>query len=214
MSGRTKFTWKQRLEAVEMCLSGDYPYTTVAKKFNTRDSTLRNWIRSYKNNGIDGLQESHTWRRYTSELKLAAVKENYLYDYAGINNSIINNNNLQLKKVKGLVQLELNFPELEAINKKIAMRAPEGYSRFYVVTYEIDERSKMISKIALTLPKQDEMSLVEVADLTPLIEKSEYSISGEELEFIKEDKIPDSVYPDETHLFGYELASEDQDDVM
>ena len=141
-------------------------------------------------------------------------KENYLYDYAGINNSIINNNNLQLKKVKGLVQLELNFPELEAINKKIAMRAPEGYSRFYVVTYEIDERSKMISKIALTLPKQDERSLVEVADLTPLIEKSEYSISGEELEFIKEDKIPDSVYPDENHLFGYELASEDQDDVM
>ncbi|WP_148305446.1 transposase [Ligilactobacillus salivarius] len=48
MSGRTKFTWKQRLEAVEMCLSGDYPYTTVAKKFNTSYSTLINWIKSYK----------------------------------------------------------------------------------------------------------------------------------------------------------------------
>ncbi|WHS21238.1 helix-turn-helix domain-containing protein [Ligilactobacillus salivarius] len=56
----TKFTWKQRLEAVEMCLSGDYSYITVAKKFNTRDSTLRNWISSYKNNGVDGLKESHT----------------------------------------------------------------------------------------------------------------------------------------------------------
>lgn len=75
MSGRTKFTWKQRLEAVEMCLSGDYSYTTVAKKFNTRDSTLINWIRSYKNNGVDGLKESHTWRRYTTELKLAAVND-------------------------------------------------------------------------------------------------------------------------------------------
>ena len=61
MSGRTKFIWKQRLEAVEMCLSVDYSYITVAKKFNTRDSTLRNWISSYKNNGVDGLQESHTW---------------------------------------------------------------------------------------------------------------------------------------------------------
>ena len=60
MSGRTNFTWKQRLEAVEMCLSGDYSYITVAKKFNTRDSTLRNWISSYKNNGVDGLKESHT----------------------------------------------------------------------------------------------------------------------------------------------------------
>ena len=60
MSGRTKFTWKQRPEAVEMCLSGGYPYTTVAKKFDTRDSTLINWIKSYKNNGVNGLQESHT----------------------------------------------------------------------------------------------------------------------------------------------------------
>ena len=75
MSGRTNFTWKQRLEAVEMCLSGDYSYITVAKKFNTRDSTLRNWISSYKNNGADRLQGSHTWRRYTPELKLVAVND-------------------------------------------------------------------------------------------------------------------------------------------
>ena len=75
MSGRTNFTWKQRLEAVEMCLSGDYSYITVAKKFTTRDSTLRNWISSYKNNGVDGLKESHTWRKYPLELKLAAVND-------------------------------------------------------------------------------------------------------------------------------------------
>lgn len=75
MSGRTKFTWKQRLEAVEMCLSGDYSYTTAAKKFNTNDSTLINWIRFYKNNGVDRLQESYTWRRYTSELRLATVND-------------------------------------------------------------------------------------------------------------------------------------------
>ncbi|MYU59267.1 transposase [Lactobacillus salivarius] len=48
LSGRTKFTWKQHLEAVELCLSEDYPYTTVAKKFNTSYSTLINWIKSYK----------------------------------------------------------------------------------------------------------------------------------------------------------------------
>lgn len=75
MSGRTKFTWKQRLEAVEMCLSGDYSYTEVAKKFNTVDSTLRRWISSYKNNGVDGLKESHIWRKYPLELKLAAVND-------------------------------------------------------------------------------------------------------------------------------------------
>lgn len=75
MSGRTKFTWEQRLEAVEMCLSGDYSYTEVAKKFNTVDSTLRKWISSYKNDGVDGLKESHIWRKYPLELKLAAAND-------------------------------------------------------------------------------------------------------------------------------------------
>ncbi|WGN89565.1 hypothetical protein [Ligilactobacillus faecis] len=141
-------------------------------------------------------------------------KENYLYDYAGINNAIINSKNIQLKKSKDFVQLELSLPELEAINKNIAIKAPEGYTRFYVVTYEVDEQSKMISKIALTLPNQDKMSLVEVADLTELIEKSEYSIGEEELEFIKGDKVPDGVYPDETHSFGYEFVAENQEDII
>lgn len=58
-----------------MCLSGDYSYTEVAKKFNTVDSTLRRWISSYKNNGVDGLKESHIWRKYPLELKLAAVND-------------------------------------------------------------------------------------------------------------------------------------------
>lgn len=75
MSGRTKFTWEQRLETVEMCLSGDYSYTEVAKKFNTVDSTLRKWISSYKNDGVDGLKESHIWRKYPLELKLAAAND-------------------------------------------------------------------------------------------------------------------------------------------
>lgn len=58
-----------------MCLSGDYSYTEVAKKFNTVDSTLRRWISAYKNNGVDGLKESHIWRKYPLELKLAAVND-------------------------------------------------------------------------------------------------------------------------------------------
>ncbi|WP_143449802.1 helix-turn-helix domain-containing protein, partial [Ligilactobacillus agilis] len=55
MSGRTNFTWEQRIEAVEMYLSGNYSYTEVARKFGTVVRTLEFWISSYKNNGIDGL---------------------------------------------------------------------------------------------------------------------------------------------------------------
>ena len=138
-------------------------------------------------------------------------KENYLYEYAGINNRIIESKSLQSVASEKVVQLELSLPELEAINKNVAMKAPEGYNRFYVVTYEFDSQSKMISKIALTLPNQHEMSLVEVADLTPLIEKSIYSISDEELEIVKGDKVPESIYADEDQSFGYGIAAEEQD---
>lgn len=69
----------------------------------------------------------------------------------------------------------------------------------------------MISKIALTIPNQAEMTLIEVADLIPLIENSTYSISDEELEVAKTDKLPDGIY-DENHTFGYKVASEKQTD--
>ncbi len=142
----------------------------------------------------------------------SSKRENYLYEYAGINNPIIDSESLKSVASEKVVQLELSLPELEAINQKIAMKAPEGYNRFYVVTYEFDSQSKMISKIALTLPNQYEMSLVEVADLTPLIEKSIYSISDEELEIVKGDKVPESIYADEDQSFGYGVAAEEQDD--
>lgn len=139
--------------------------------------------------------------------------ENYLYEYAGINNSIIEDNALQTFATNRAVQLELSIPELKAIQKNVALKAPEGYNRFYVVTYEFEPQSKMISKIALTLPNQKEMSLMEVADLTPLIQNSEYTISEEELEIVQGDKVPDSIYADGDQFFGYEVAAENQEDL-
>ena len=82
-----------------------------------------------------------------------------------------------------------------------------------VVTYEFAPDSKMISKSALTLPNQQEMILVEVADLTPLIEKSEFSISEDELEIVKSDKVPESIYADGDQLFGYGVAAEEHEDL-
>ncbi|WP_462271785.1 transposase [Ligilactobacillus agilis] len=41
MSGRTNFTWEQRIEAVDMYLSGNYSYTEVARKFGTVVTTLK-----------------------------------------------------------------------------------------------------------------------------------------------------------------------------
>lgn len=141
-----------------------------------------------------------------------AKQENYLYEFAGINNSIIESKALQSTNSDKVIQLELSLPELDAIQKNTALEAPEGYDRFYVVTYEFEPQSKMISKVSLTLPSQSEMTLVEVVDLTPLIETSVYSISEEELEIVKGDKFPESIYADENQSFGYGIAAENQED--
>lgn len=141
-----------------------------------------------------------------------AKQDNYLYEYAGINNRLLENNSLQSFTTNKIVQLELSMPEINAIQKNIALSAPEGYNRFYVVTYEFDQQSKMISKIALTLPNQREMILMEVADLTLLIEKSEYKISEEELAVVQGDKVPDSIYAEGDQFFGYGVAAEDDEE--
>nr|WP_239584962.1 IS3 family transposase [Chryseomicrobium aureum] len=49
------------------------PIRAIAKEFSVGQSTLRDWVRKYRSDGIDGLKESNTWRRYSQELKLEAV---------------------------------------------------------------------------------------------------------------------------------------------
>ena len=44
-----------------------------SKKYGIDKNTLSNWIRKYKANGINGLKESQTWKRYSPTLKLNAV---------------------------------------------------------------------------------------------------------------------------------------------
>lgn len=140
-------------------------------------------------------------------------RENYLYDYAGINNSLIEDGALKSVQTNQVIQLELSLPEMDAIQKNVALQAPEGYNRFYVVTYEFEAGTKMISKIALTLPNQQEMRLVEVADLTPLIELSDYKITDDELEVIQGDLFPDSIYADGDQTFDYGVAAENQESI-
>ena len=69
----TKHTFEERYEAVTKYLSGQYSKTAISKEYGIDKNTLSNWIRKYKANGIDGLKESQTWKRYSPTLKLNAV---------------------------------------------------------------------------------------------------------------------------------------------
>lgn len=121
---------------------------------------------------------------------------NYLYQLAGANNNL----NIPNYKTQKQVQLELlGYPDLEHLSA-----ISTGLSRFYVVTYEVDNLSKMIKSINLTLPKQRTMNLVQVADLTPLIENSNITITPEELSSVQNDQIPSGEYAP-VQSFGYSV---------
>ncbi|GAA2966173.1 transposase [Ligilactobacillus murinus DSM 20452 = NBRC 14221] len=76
MSKRTtKHTIEERYDAVTKYLSGQCSRTAISKEYGIDKSTLLNWIRKYQANGMDGLKESQTWKRYSHSLKLNAVSD-------------------------------------------------------------------------------------------------------------------------------------------
>ncbi|MFT8363809.1 MAG: hypothetical protein ABF608_11595 [Sporolactobacillus sp.] len=56
------------------------------------------------------------------------------------------------------------------------------------------------------------MRLVEIADLTHLIEMSGVTIDEDELAAVRNDKIPEGVYSPEVYSFGYEVAEKEKED--
>ena len=46
----------------------------ISKEFGVGHSTIGDWVRKYRSDGIDGLKESKTWKPYSQELKLEAVE--------------------------------------------------------------------------------------------------------------------------------------------
>ncbi len=74
MSGRTnKATVAERLQAVTSILQGQTSVKAAAKRVKASHSTIENWLRAYRAAGVTGLEESHTRKAYSTEVKLQAV---------------------------------------------------------------------------------------------------------------------------------------------
>lgn len=134
-------------------------------------------------------------------------KNNYLYRLAGINNTWSAAGLLSGKPTDRVVQLELALPEATTDFEHLAEQVSSNFSKFYIVTYEVDNVSKMISDIELTMPNQSKMTLSPIQNLTPLISRSQFQINSEELETIQGDQVPDAAYEQNT-LFGYEINTD------
>lgn len=81
MSGRTtSHSIEQKLKVVTKASNGDASINSLAKSIGINEETLHEWIRKYQADGLNGLKESHTWKRYSVEVKQAAVCD-CLYHY-------------------------------------------------------------------------------------------------------------------------------------
>lgn len=73
MSKRSKYSPKEKYQIISEVMDGRHSVNTVAKKYALSWTTINDWIRKYNDEGVEGLKESITWKRYDSELKLKAV---------------------------------------------------------------------------------------------------------------------------------------------
>ena len=75
MSKRSPKSVEEKLEVVHLYLEQGKSIAALVKVFGVSISTIRYWIRRYHRDGVEGLKESHSWKKYRSELKKEAVTD-------------------------------------------------------------------------------------------------------------------------------------------
>lgn len=71
----TNHSLEERLHAVELVLTHHQSLSKISKEFGISWHTIDNWVYKYKEKGIDGLKESRSWKRYSTELKDQAAQD-------------------------------------------------------------------------------------------------------------------------------------------
>jgi len=72
---RIKYSKAEKLAILALYKDGHQSIADITAKFMVDPGTIRDWKRRYEVNGEDGLEEAFSWKRYSKELKLAAVND-------------------------------------------------------------------------------------------------------------------------------------------
>lgn len=84
---RIKYSKAEKLAILALYKDGHHSIADITAKFSVDPGTIRDWKRRYEVNGEDGLEEALSWKRYSKELKLAAVND-YLSGHDSLNKII------------------------------------------------------------------------------------------------------------------------------
>ncbi|OJE43453.1 transposase [Bacillus proteolyticus] len=72
---RMKYSKAEKLAILALYKDGHQSIADITAKFSIDPGTIRDWKKRYEVNGEDGLEEVLSWKRYSEELKLAAVND-------------------------------------------------------------------------------------------------------------------------------------------
>lgn len=75
MSNRSPKSVSEKLEIVLLYLEEGKSLSWLARHHGVSKDTLSNWVRKYKEAGVEGLEESRHWTKYSKELKEQAVSD-------------------------------------------------------------------------------------------------------------------------------------------
>ena len=72
---RSRHSIEQKLSALRMMEEETYTWKEIEEAHDVSEHTLRVWKVKFETGGIDALKESRTWKLYTKEQKIAAVRD-------------------------------------------------------------------------------------------------------------------------------------------
>ncbi|SJZ74991.1 helix-turn-helix domain-containing protein, partial [Garciella nitratireducens] len=73
MKPKKKHSFKSKLNILQKHLCHDISITELSGLYQVSEITLRKWLYRYETNGVEGLKDSKTWKKYSKEVKESAV---------------------------------------------------------------------------------------------------------------------------------------------
>ncbi len=141
---RMKYSKAEKLAILALYKDGHHSIADITAKFSVDPGTIRDWKRRYEVNGEDGLEEALSWKRYSKELKLAAVND-YLSGHDSLN-KIIQKYNISSTAVlrkwikKYNSHRELNDTSKGMTNSMTSRRKTTLEERIQIVNYCIQHQ--------------------------------------------------------------------------
>lgn len=160
------------------------------------------------------VKNSRRVEKSLNEQKQVRNDKNYLSEKTECNRAPLQNRKVNYKEQPMQLELELNnLDEIKAVQEKTPIKGNGEFARFYIVTYEIDDETKFISSIKLTMPNPETMNLDLIDDLSYLIQESDYEISPEDVEPIKAENISEeSLFSGDSDSFGYAIPEKEEEE--